>query len=84
MATVRITAAATTHAAADMTNLALVRAVNRLNTEQRECVLMRFWLHMSVAETAAALKTSQSTVKARLYRAVRALARAVPAEGVCP
>src|SRR2546430_1390390 len=45
-------AAAVTHA----TNLALLRAVNRLKVEQRECVLMRFWLQLSVAETAAALK----------------------------
>jgi RNA polymerase sigma-70 factor, ECF subfamily len=67
-----------------LTNVALLRAVNRLKPEQRECVLMRFWLQMSVAETAAALKINQGAVKALQFRAVRALARAVPAEGVRP
>lgn len=62
------------------TNLALTRAVNRLPAEQRETVLLRFWLQLSVAECAQVLDISQSAVKSRQTRAMRALARAVPAE----
>lgn len=85
--TATITRATGTRLGTRLGDLALLRAVNRLNAEQRECVLARFWLQLSVAETAAALNLSQVTVRARLYRAMRSLARSVPtrpvpAEGV--
>lgn len=68
--------AAVTH----QTNLALLRAVNRLPAEQREVVLLRFWMQLSTHETAKVLGTNVGAVKSRQYRAMRTLARAVPAE----
>ncbi len=51
--------------------LAAVMAV--LPVEQREVVLMRFVDEMSLKEIAEALKTSDNTVKSRLYRGLDAL-----------
>lgn len=67
---------ATTHE----TNLTLLRAINQLTSEQREVVLLRFWMQLTVAETARVLGTNPGAVKSRQTRALRALARAVPAE----
>src|SRR4029453_18775626 len=63
--------AAVTH----QTNLALLRAVNQLPAEQREVVLLRFWMQLSTHETAKVLGTNVGAVKSRQYRAMRALAR---------
>lgn len=68
---------------AHMTNLALMAAINELNPEQRECLVLRFLRGLSVAETAAAMGKTEGAVKAEQYRAVRALARVLP-EGFQP
>jgi len=43
--------------------IALVQALNRLTTRQRAVVVMRFYVDMSVEETARALGCSEGTVK---------------------
>lgn len=59
-------------------NVELWRAVEQLTGEQRECVVLRFGLGLSVAETAAAMGKNQGAIKAVQYRAVRSLARLLP------
>jgi len=48
---------------------ALERAIDTLPAEQREAVILKERLGLSVSETAAALKISESAVKSRLFRA---------------
>jgi RNA polymerase sigma-70 factor (ECF subfamily) len=61
-----------------ITNVELLRAVQRLGTEQRECIVLRFLLGFSVAETAQAMGKNDGAIKALQYRAVRALQRLLP------
>jgi RNA polymerase sigma-70 factor (sigma-E family) len=63
---------------------AVFQALNRLPLEQREVLVLRFYGDLSVAETAAALGTSEGTVKSRTSRALsrmrELLAEPSPAE----
>ncbi|SNS35931.1 sigma-70 family RNA polymerase sigma factor [Actinomadura mexicana] len=61
-----------------MTNRTLLRAVRRLNSEQQECVVLRFLHGLSVAETALVMDKKPGAIKALQYRAVRSLARMLP------
>jgi RNA polymerase sigma-70 factor, ECF subfamily len=61
-----------------LTNVALLTAVKQLNPEQQECIVLRYLQGYSVAEAADAMGKSTGAVKAISYRAVRALARALP------
>ena len=61
-----------------ISNEMLFEAVNKLPTEQRDCVLMRFIQGLSIAQTAAALNRSEGAVKQLQLRAVRGLAKLVP------
>ena len=63
-----------------ISNELLFEAVNSLPTEQRECILMRFIQGLSIAETAAALGRSEGAIKQLQLRAVRALAKQMPAD----
>ncbi len=63
-----------------ISNELLFEAVNGLPTEQRECILMRFIQGLSIAETAAALGRSEGAIKQLQLRAVRALAKQMPAD----
>jgi len=63
-----------------ISNELLFEAVNSLPTEQRECILMRFIQGMSIAETATALDRSEGAIKQLQLRAVRALAKQMPAD----
>ena len=63
-----------------ISNELLFEAVNSLPPEQRECILMRFIQGQSIAETAAALGRSEGAVKQLQLRAVRALAKSMPAD----
>ncbi|MBA9001443.1 sigma-70 family RNA polymerase sigma factor [Thermomonospora cellulosilytica] len=63
-----------------MTNRALLEAVRRLNSEQQECIVLRFLHGLSVAETALIMGKKTGAIKALQYRAVRSLARMLPKE----
>ena len=52
---------------------ALMKALRRLGPRQRAVVVLRFWMDMSEAETAAALDCSVGTVKSQASRALAAL-----------
>lgn len=54
--------------------LAVEQALGRLPAGQREVVVLRYWSHLSEAETAAALGIAPGTVKSRISRALTALA----------
>ncbi len=52
---------------------AVVQAVRRLPRRQREVVVLRFFLDLSVAQTAAALGASEGTIKSYTARAIARL-----------
>ena len=52
---------------------ALLRALRALGPRQRAVIVLRFWMDMSEAETAAALNCSVGTVKSQASRGLAAL-----------
>ena len=52
---------------------ALLQALRRLGPRQRAVIVLRYWMDMSEAETAAALNCSVGTVKSQASRALAAL-----------
>jgi RNA polymerase sigma-70 factor (ECF subfamily) len=64
-----------------MQNKVLLEAVKQLNSEQQECIVLRFLQGLSVAETAQAMGKNEGAIKALQYRAIRTLGRLLP-EGV--
>ncbi|HEY0637474.1 MAG TPA: sigma-70 family RNA polymerase sigma factor [Pseudonocardiaceae bacterium] len=60
------------------TNAELMRCVELLNTDQRECIVLRFMQGLSVAETAAVMGRNEGAIKALQHRAVRRLAQLMP------
>jgi RNA polymerase sigma-70 factor (sigma-E family) len=52
---------------------ALLRALRRLGARQRAVIVLRYWMDMSEAETAAALNCSVGTVKSQASRALATL-----------
>jgi len=56
----------------------LREAVAALPEEQRDCLTMRFFAGLSIAETAKALEKSEGAVKQLQLRAVRHLAKVIP------
>jgi RNA polymerase sigma-70 factor (sigma-E family) len=52
---------------------ALLRALRGLGPRQRAVIVLRYWMDMSEAETAAALNCSVGTVKSQASRALAAL-----------
>lgn len=60
---------------ADLSSAAVHSAVQRLNDQQRECLTLRFFQGLSVAETAAAMGKNEGAIKTLQYRASRTLAR---------
>src|SRR4051794_19278382 len=63
---------------AGLTNETLLEAVKRLNSEQQECIALRFLQGMSVAETAKIMGKNEGAIKALQYRAVKTLSRLLP------
>jgi RNA polymerase sigma-70 factor (sigma-E family) len=66
------------HSAADTADAlsdsaALLSALRRLGPRQRAVIVLRYWMDMSEAETAAALSCSVGTVKSQASRALAAL-----------
>jgi len=55
----------------------LMRAVQALPPEQRDCVLMRFMEGLSIAETAQVLDRSEGAIKQLQLRAIRNLAKSL-------
>lgn len=64
-----------------MQNKVLLQAVQELNAEQQECIVLRFLQGLSVAETARVMGKNDAALKALQYRAIRSLGRLLP-EGV--
>jgi RNA polymerase sigma-70 factor (sigma-E family) len=52
---------------------ALLDALRRMPDGQRACVVLRFWEDLSVAQTAALLDVTESTVKSQTSRGLRLL-----------
>ncbi|GJF29798.1 hypothetical protein KNE206_24980 [Kitasatospora sp. NE20-6] len=63
-----------------LANASLRDAVRRLNPQQQECVNLRFLQGLSVAETARIMGKNEGAIKTLQYRAVRTLARLLPAD----
>lgn len=63
-----------------LTNVDLRAAVKQLKTERQDVIVLRFLHGLSVAETAAALDTSEGAVKMRQRRALQELAQMLPGE----
>ncbi len=60
------------------TNAALLEALQRLNSQQQECLVLRFLQGLSVAETARIMGKNEGAIKTLQYRAIRALAALLP------
>jgi RNA polymerase sigma-70 factor (ECF subfamily) len=58
---------------------ALLAAVNRLSDADRQVIACRYFLDLSEADTAIALRCARGTVKSRLSRAIRRLRGALTA-----
>jgi RNA polymerase sigma-70 factor (sigma-E family) len=71
--------AAPDHVCAEVTDLIerceMQAALRRLSARQREALVLRFYLELSEAEIAAAMRISRGTVKSTTSRALRALGR---------
>ena len=63
---------------AGLTSAALLEAVKQLNSEQQECIALRFLQGLSVAETAQIMGKNEGAIKALQYRAVKSLSRLLP------
>lgn len=63
-----------------LTNVELLRCVQQLGDDQRECIVLRFLQGLSVSETAHLMGRNEGAIKALQHRAVRRLAQLLPAE----
>lgn len=61
-----------------LANVELLAGVQQLSADQRECVTLRFFQGLSVAETATVMGRKDGAVKALQHRAVRRLAALLP------
>ena len=63
---------------AGLVHAELLRCVDRLRPDQRECIDLRFLQGLSVSETAAAMDRNEGAVKALQHRAVKRLHQLLP------
>jgi len=63
-----------------LSNRALLDAVKQLNSQQQECVTLRFLHGLSVAAVALNINKNDGAIKTLQYRAIRTLARLLPAD----
>ena len=63
---------------AHLTNQELLACVQKLGSEQQECIVLRFIHGLSVAETAQIMGKKDGAIKALQHRAVRRLAGLLP------
>ena len=61
---------------------ALRRALAEVPPRQRAAVVLRYWSQLSVAETAAAMRCTEGTVKSQTARGLTALRAALARQGV--
>ena len=61
-----------------LTHAELLSCVKQLNSEQQECIVLRFLQGLSVSETALAMNRNDGAIKALQHRAVRRLAKLLP------
>ena len=59
----------------------IVAALRRLSKKQAECVTLRFFDGLTLAETASVMGTTINNVKLMQHRAVKRLAKMLPARG---
>ena len=69
-----------TAALADADHERVVAALRRLPDRQREALALRFYLDLSEAEMASAMKVSPGSVKTHVHRGLAALARLLEEE----
>jgi RNA polymerase sigma-70 factor (ECF subfamily) len=62
-----------------LTHAEVLRCVQLLGDDQRECIVLRFLQGLSVTETAAMMGRNEGAIKALQHRAVRRLAQLLPA-----
>ncbi len=74
------TASAESVAATRERERTVANAVRALPRRQRECVVLRYYLDSSTAETATTLGISEGSVKQHLHRALAALSATLQAE----
>ena len=61
---------------------AVMRALDRLTTDQRTAVVLRYYAHLSEEQMAIVLDVASGTVKSRLSRALKNLARNPQLQGL--
>ncbi|MBP2322319.1 RNA polymerase sigma-70 factor (ECF subfamily) [Kibdelosporangium banguiense] len=61
-----------------LTNAELLKCIEQLGDDQRECIALRFLQGLSVAETAELMHRNEGAIKALQHRAVRRLAQLLP------
>jgi RNA polymerase sigma-70 factor (sigma-E family) len=65
-------------------NIDLLRALARLPARKRACVVLRFYMDLSEADTATALGVSVGTVKSQTAKALQRLQRLLADPGTIP
>jgi RNA polymerase sigma-70 factor (sigma-E family) len=69
------------HAAADESRREVIAALRALPRRQRDCVVLRYYLELSVADIAETLGLSPNSVKTHLQRGLRSLKTVLEVKG---
>ena len=68
------------HAAASEARQEVVEALRALPKRQRDCVALRYYLDLSIADIAETLGVSTNSVKTHLQRGLRSMAQSLEAK----